>query len=118
MAVLFGVLYIIDNSPAFLSGIAPLNKYELRDLFYSPYAQAGKDFFLAEVVYEAIGRFDDSMWTETAALRALVSLMTTFASSMLLSYTFSTLFSLHRLLNDSVGGFCFWIGLIFQSIKL
>ena len=59
-------LYIL-RSPAQCTRLVPLWEIRiLRDLLYSPYAQAGKDFFLAEVVYEAIGRFDDSMWTETA----------------------------------------------------
>lgn len=59
--------YYIQRSPAQCTRLVPLWEIRiLQDLFYSPYAQAGKDFFLAEVVYEAIGRFDDSMWTETA----------------------------------------------------
>ena len=60
------LLYIIDNSPAFLSGMHLLDKYELRDLFYSPYAQACKYFFLAEVIDESIGRFDDAKRPEAA----------------------------------------------------
>ena len=43
-----------------------LDKYELRDLFYSPYAQACKYFFLAEVIDESIGRFDDAKRPEAA----------------------------------------------------
>ena len=38
----------------------------LRNLPYPPHTQTSEDFFLAEVVDEAVGRFDDSMWAEGA----------------------------------------------------
>ena len=38
----------------------------IRLLFYSPYAQACKHFFLAEVIDESIGRFDDAKRPEAS----------------------------------------------------
>ena len=35
-------------------------------LLYSLYTQTGKDFFLAEIIDEAVGWFDDSMWANAA----------------------------------------------------
>lgn len=57
----------IQRSPAQCTRLVPLEEIRiLRNLFYSLYAQAGKDFFLAEVVYESIGRFDDAKRPEAA----------------------------------------------------
>ena len=57
----------IQRSPAQCTRLVPLWEIRiLRDLFYSPNAQACKHFFLAEVVYESIGRFDDTNRAEAA----------------------------------------------------
>ena len=38
----------------------------LRSIVYSSYSDPGEDFFLAEVVYEAVRRFDDAKRAEAA----------------------------------------------------
>ena len=41
----------------------------LRSILYSSYSDPGEDLFLAEIVYEAVGRLDDSMWAKTAVAK-------------------------------------------------
>ena len=59
--------YYMQRSPAQCTRLVPLGEIRiLRDLLYSPYAQTCKDFFLAEIVYEAVRRFDDANRAEAA----------------------------------------------------